>query len=108
MREVSREAFASARADGAFVIDVREPDEYLAAHIPGVVLMPQATVPARLSDLPRSAPVYVVCASGNRSLAVAELLGRAGFDAWSVAGGTSGWQSAGYPVMQGAAANVAA
>lgn len=108
MREVSREAFASARADGAFVIDVREPGEYIAAHIPGVVLMPKDTVPARLSEIPRSAPVYVVCASGNRSLAVTDLLVRAGFDAWSVAGGTSGWQSAGLPVVTGAAANTAA
>lgn len=108
MREITREAFASARADGGYVIDVREPDEYVAGHIPGVRLMPMATVPARLAELPRNAPVYVVCASGNRSSQVTALLLQAGYDAWSVAGGTSGWQSGGYPVVQGPAADVAA
>lgn len=108
MREITREAFASARADGAYVIDVREPDDYVAGHIPGVVLMPMATVPARIGELPRSAPVYVVCATGSRSGQVTGLLLQAGYDAWSVADGTSGWQSAGHPVVRGAAANVAA
>ena len=108
MREISREAFASARADGGYVIDVREPHEYVSGHIPGVVLMPMASVPARLSELPRNAPVYVVCATGNRSGQVTGLLLQAGYDAWSVAGGTSGWQSGGYSVVQGSAANVAA
>ncbi|MGH8828057.1 MAG: rhodanese-like domain-containing protein, partial [Jiangellaceae bacterium] len=31
---------------GAAVIDVREPDEYRAAHIPGAQLMPLSSVPA--------------------------------------------------------------
>ena len=108
MREIDREAFASARADGACVIDVREPDEYVAGHIPGVRLMPMTSVPARLAELPRRSPIYVVCATGNRCGQITALLLQAGYDAWSVAGGTSGWQSAGYPVVQGTAAGVAA
>jgi rhodanese-related sulfurtransferase len=108
MREINREAFASARADGAYVIDVREPAEYVAGHIPGVRLMPMATVSARLAEIPRNTTVYVVCATGNRSGQVTGLLLQAGYDAWSVAGGTSGWQSDGHPVVQGTAADVAA
>ena len=50
----------------------------------------------------------MVCATGNRSGQITGLLLQAGYDAWSVAGGTSGWQSAGLPVVQGTAANVAA
>jgi rhodanese-related sulfurtransferase len=46
-------------------------------------------------------PVYVICASGNRSLAAADYLIRTGIDARSVAGGTAAWQRAGLPVVRG-------
>lgn len=107
MREVSSNAFASARADGAVTIDVREPGEYLAGHVPGVRLMPMGEVPARMGELPRNSPVYVICQSGNRSQVIADLLVREGFDARSVAGGTSAWESLGYPVVRGPASDVA-
>lgn len=107
MREVSTRAFASARADGAVTIDVREPDEYLAGHVPGVRLMPMSEVGARADELPRNVPVYVICQNGNRSLVIADALIRDGVDARSVAGGQSAWESLGYPVIRGAAADVA-
>lgn len=107
MREISSHVFASARADGAFAIDVREPDEYVAGHVPGVRLMPTGEVPLRLAELPRTRPVYVICQSGNRSQAIADLLIRRGFDARSVTGGTSAWESLGYPVVRGPASDVA-
>jgi rhodanese-related sulfurtransferase len=107
MREVSTQAFASARADGAVTIDVRTPAEFLSGHVPGARLMPMDEVFARAHELPRSAPVFVICATGNRSLTIADMLGRLGFDARSVAGGTASWQSSGYPVVRGAASDVA-
>lgn len=107
MREVSTREFASARADGAVTIDVREPGEYLSGHVPGARLVPMSEVASRIGDLPRNAPVFVICATGNRSLTVAQLLAREGLDARSVAGGTSGWESAGLPVVRGAHADVA-
>ena len=107
MREVSSHTFASARADGAVTIDVREPDEYVAGHVPGARLMPMGEVPSRLTELPRARPVYVICQSGNRSQAIAHLLVRQGFDARSVAGGTTAWEALGYPVVRGAVADVA-
>ncbi len=107
MREVPLERFAAARADGACVVDVREPAEYVAGHVPGGRLLPADTAVTNVHVLPRRKPVYVVCASGNRSRAVAEELARAGLDAWSVAGGTSAWQQAGLPVVRGPRADVA-
>jgi rhodanese-related sulfurtransferase len=107
MREVSTQAFASARADGAVTIDVREPAEYLAGHVPGARLLPLSEVAARADELPRSGPVYLICATGNRSLTAADLLIRRGFDARSVRGGTSAWEAAGYPVVRGSRADVA-
>lgn len=105
MREVNVHEFAVARADGAFAIDVREPHEFTAGHVPGVVLMPMSAL--RIAELPKGEPVYVVCASGNRSRTVALELSRIGFDAVTVNGGTSGWDAAGYPVVRGEASNVA-
>jgi rhodanese-related sulfurtransferase len=107
MREVSTQRFASARADGAVAIDVREPGEYLAGHVPGVRLLPMGEVGARLDELPRNTPLYVICATGNRSLTVTDLLVRQGFDARSVRGGTSAWEAAGHPVIRGAHSDVA-
>jgi rhodanese-related sulfurtransferase len=101
MREVDLAIFATAHRDGALVIDVREPDEYVAGHVPGARLMPMGQLPALASDLPRNQPMYVICATGNRSLSAAAYLARAGVDAWSVAGGTGAWQRAGCPIVRG-------
>ena len=105
--EIGTEQFAAARADGAFVVDVREPAEYADGHVHGAKLIPLGTLDAATSDLPRDRPVYVVCASGNRSLRGTQALRSAGVDAHSVAGGTSAWISAGHPVVTGTHADQA-
>ncbi|WP_324651780.1 rhodanese-like domain-containing protein [Georgenia sp. H159] len=101
MTEVSIDQFAAAKVDGAFVVDVREPGEYVQGHVPGARLIPLSEVPARTAALPTDQPVYVVCASGNRSLRATEYLRAAGLDAYSVDGGTTGWIRAGKPVVTG-------
>jgi rhodanese-related sulfurtransferase len=102
MREIDQKTFAAAHRDGAVVIDVREPFEYVEGHVPGARLMPLGQLPSRVGDLPRNVAVYVVCASGNRSLSAAGFLAAAGIDAWSVAGGTGAWIRAGRPLVRGA------
>ncbi len=89
-------------AEGATVVDVREPDEYVAGHVPGATPVPMGQLPSRLGELDRDRPVYVVCASGNRSAAMTDLLVASGFDAFSVAGGTTAWTRSGRPVETGA------
>ncbi|MEV4701724.1 rhodanese-like domain-containing protein [Actinoplanes sp. NPDC049316] len=101
MREVDLATFATRHGEGAVVIDVREPFEYASGHVPGAEAVPLSRLAARAGGLPRGVPVYVICASGNRSLMAAEHLRRAGVDAWSVAGGTAAWQRAGHPVVRG-------
>ena len=101
MREIDLATFAIRHRDGAVVVDVRESFEYFFGHVPGARPMPLGRLAAHAGELPRDVPVYVICASGNRSLAGADLLHRAGIDAWSVAGGTTAWQRAGHPVVRG-------
>lgn len=99
--EIDLREFAAAHAGGAFVLDVREADEYVAGHVPGAKQLPLAHLHRRLGELPKAEPVYVVCASGNRSKTAASWLRVAGYDAISVAGGTGGWISQGRPVVRG-------
>ena len=106
--EIDLRSFAGAHADGAFVLDVREPFEYVTGHVPGAELLPMAHVHTRVGDLPKGEPVYVICASGNRSRTAASWLRAAGIDAISVAGGTGGWASQGLPIIRGRHANESA
>ena len=101
MREVPLAAFAAAHSDGAIVVDVREPGEYVTGHVPGATLIPMGHLSARLHELPKHRPVYLICASGNRSLAMTSFLMRSGYDAYSVTGGTGAWSRAGHPVVLG-------
>jgi rhodanese-related sulfurtransferase len=84
------------------VIDVREPWEYEAAHVPGVTPIPMGEVVARIGEIPADVPVHVICAAGGRSAQVAEYLAAHGHDAVNIAGGTGAWQQAGFATEQGA------
>ena len=101
MREIDLDSFATAHASGGFVIDIREPDEYVDGHVPGARLMPLARLGALAAEVPSGQPVYVICASGNRSKAGAGLLAQRGIEAYSVAGGTGGWAGTGRPLVAG-------
>ena len=105
--EVDLHTFAAAHAGGALVIDVREPQEYAAGHVPGARLIPLASLPHHAGGLPAGEPLYVICASGNRSWTAARWLAGRGIDARSVAGGTGGWMARGLPVVSGDKENAA-
>ncbi len=102
MREIDIDQVAAALESGAALIDVREPDEYVEGHVPGALNVPMSVLGSRIDELDRSEPVHVICASGNRSSAMADLLVAQGFDAVNVRGGTGAWIKAGRPVQTGA------
>jgi rhodanese-related sulfurtransferase len=86
------------RAKHGLVLDVREPPEYAAGHVPGAVSIPQADLALRLEELPREQDLLVVCEGGTRSLRAARFLKQAGFPSvTNLAGGTSAWRKAGLP-----------
>ncbi len=76
---------------GATVIDVREIDEYIDAHVAGVRLVPLDTIADALESIPRDETVYVICRSGARSQRAADFFVAHGLDAVSVSGGTMAW-----------------
>jgi rhodanese-related sulfurtransferase len=99
--EISPQQFATAHAEGAYVVDVREPDEYRSGHVPGAALIPLSLVPMRIDEIPQEETVYVICHSGGRSAQAVQYLRRFGVDAINVAGGTDGWIQTGQPVVTG-------
>lgn len=96
--EIDVAGLAEARAAGAPLIDVREPDEYAEAHAPGAVLIPLGQLPDRVAEVPADGTVYVICRSGGRSAKAVAHLRQQGIDAVNVAGGTLAWIEAGHPV----------
>jgi rhodanese-related sulfurtransferase len=100
--EVDVAELARLRAQGAALIDVREPDEYEAGHVPGAQHIPLGTVVDRLDEVPQvDGQIYVICAKGGRSHRAAEFYRSKGIDAVNVAGGTTAWIEAGEPVSTG-------
>lgn len=99
--EIDIATFAERHADGARVIDVREPDEYREGHVPGAESIPLATVPEHLERFAADGPTYLICRSGGRSMRAAEFAAAAGYDVVNVAGGTLAWVESGRDVVSG-------
>lgn len=103
--ETDQNAFAARLAAGdTFVLDVREAREFRPGHVPGARNLPLSVLAARLPELPKDQPVYVLCQAGGRSAQATALMRAVGIDATSVRGGTGAWVESGRPVETGAAA----
>jgi rhodanese-related sulfurtransferase len=84
--------------DGAFLLDVREDDEWAAGHAPPATQVRLSEVPQRVSEIPTGS-VVVICRAGSRSQQAAEFLRGQGVDAVNLAGGMRAWASAGFEVV---------
>lgn len=99
--EVDVAELARRRERGVPLIDVRQPEEYAQARVPGAQLIPLDQLPDRLGELP-DGDLLVICRTGNRSAKAVEFLVTQGRSATNVAGGTVGWIEAGHGVDRGA------
>jgi rhodanese-related sulfurtransferase len=99
---ISIDELAAVRAKGPVpLFDVRQPEEYEAAHVPGAKLIPLADVVARAGEVPREGPVYVICGTGPRSQRAADYYRNLGIEAFNVDGGTKAWVEAGRETARG-------
>jgi rhodanese-related sulfurtransferase len=81
----------------AVLIDVREPEEFRMAHVPGAALVPMQTVPAELQRIEAMADEHtllILCHHGVRSLQVAAWLRERGIEnCFSITGGIDRWSA---------------
>ena len=94
--------------EGWHFVDVREPDEYAAGHLPAAKSSPRGFLEVRadlehykrdpwLTD--RNRPMVLYCGGGHRSALAAQTLQQMGFTrVVSMAEGWTGWTERGYPV----------
>jgi sulfur-carrier protein adenylyltransferase/sulfurtransferase len=104
-REVSPAEAQRLHEAGAVLLDVREPVEWDAGHLPDAVHIPRAYLEERIeSAIPdRSTPVVVYCASGVRSAYGSATLGQLGYtDVANMGGGIELWKRLGLPVVTSA------
>ena len=78
-------------AQGAVLIDVRQPEEHADASIPGSILIPLSELPSRLVEIPASREILVHCRSGKRSARAVAFLRDQELNAINVAGGIEAW-----------------
>ncbi|MCB1959380.1 MAG: sulfurtransferase [Rhodocyclaceae bacterium] len=89
-----------ADAAAPVLLDVREPWEFDTCRIEGAVLIPMASVPARVGELDPSAETVVICHHGGRSMQVAMFLEQRGFShVINLAGGVAAWAAQVDPAM---------
>lgn len=101
--EVAPQAFAAEDAR-VVLIDVREPAEFAAGHLPGAINIPRGVLEFQVESHPALAgpprPVVLYCRSGARAALAALTLSVLGFDeVRSLAGGIMGWTAADLPIV---------
>jgi molybdopterin/thiamine biosynthesis adenylyltransferase/rhodanese-related sulfurtransferase len=102
IEEVDPAAVREQVGNGAVIVDVREPEEWSAGHIPGALHVPKSYLESRIEGaIPdRSKHVVLYCASGNRSAwAARTLIEDLGYEhVESMTGGFTLWKDRGYDV----------
>jgi rhodanese-related sulfurtransferase len=97
-------------ADDAYLLDVRESDEWAAGHPPGAHYLPMMQVPVRAAEIPDDRDVVVACRVGARSAQVVMYLRQQGWaNIHNLDGGLVAWVAAGRPLIgeDGGAGHVA-
>ncbi|MET0605191.1 MAG: rhodanese-like domain-containing protein [Beijerinckiaceae bacterium] len=102
--EVDFDEVTKGMADGTMLlVDVREPHEYAAGHIPGAILFPLSTFEP--DDLPAPAPgqtIVFACRTGSRTLRAIAAAQAAGLDLRThYKGSFTDWVARGGPVESG-------
>jgi molybdopterin/thiamine biosynthesis adenylyltransferase/rhodanese-related sulfurtransferase len=102
IEEVDPAAAREQLSNGAVAIDVREPEEWAAGHIPGARHVPKSYLESRIEGAvpDRSQHLILYCASGNRSAwAARTLIEDLGYEhVESMSGGYTLWKDRGYDV----------
>ena len=92
----------------ALIVDVREPHEYAAGHVPGAINIPRGVLEFQIwkqvgftANTEVDRPVYLQCQSGNRASLAAQSLEELGFThTTAVVMSLEDWQKTGNPFVK--------
>ena len=88
-------------AEGAKLIDIREPDEFAREHIAGALHVPLRQLERGLPGGVPSKPVIYLCRSGNRTAVHADTLCTVtGGHAYVLDGGLNAWKASNLPTVK--------
>jgi NADPH-dependent 2,4-dienoyl-CoA reductase/sulfur reductase-like enzyme/rhodanese-related sulfurtransferase len=73
--------------NGAFLLDVRNPQEIAVEAVPGACNIPLPLLRSRLNDLPKDREIHVICRSAVRAYFATRILLQNGFKAKNISGG---------------------
>lgn len=86
--------------EGAFLLDVREDDEWEAGHAPDATHVALSLLGPNLAKYPTDGQLIAcICKGGVRSAKAAEHLGSHGYNVVNVRGGMLAWERAGLPMV---------
>jgi rhodanese-related sulfurtransferase len=84
---------------GAFLLDVREDNEWESGRAANATHVALGDVPDHVQDLPSDRPIVCVCRSGARSGRATIFLLEQGRDAVNLEGGMLAWNAEGEPII---------
>ncbi len=93
---------ANSKLSAMRVLDVREPAEFEASHLPGAIHIPRGVLEFKIGNHPElkdkfDEAILVYCQSGGRSALATATLNKMGYKkAVSMAGGINAWSENGY------------
>lgn len=85
-------------AGDAVLVDVREPYEHEAGHVPGARPIEIERLGFRSPTLPTDTRIVFCCRLGIRAKLAAHAFRRVGYEAYNLTGGVSAWVAAGLPL----------
>jgi rhodanese-related sulfurtransferase len=101
IREVDVAQARERISEGATLIDVREDNEFDAAHAAGAVHMGRGIIERDIVQTypEKDTELILYCGGGYRSALAGDMLQKMGYtNVWSMDGGWAAWQEAGAPV----------
>jgi len=103
--EIAMEDADEAIRQADVLVDVREPDEFAAGHLPGAVLVPRGLLEFKLSGTlalsDRDLKVVLYCKTSGRAALAAQTMQSMGYlNVASIAGGFDAWAAAGKTVVK--------
>ncbi|MBH0191554.1 MAG: hypothetical protein HP492_07295 [Nitrospira sp.] len=107
-RDCGSARIAQTHAPGTLIVDVREPQEYAAGHVPGAINIPRGVIEFKIwnyvgypANTQLDQPIVLQCQSGNRASLAAQSLADLGFTHINaVVMNLDDWQQSGRPFVK--------